>query len=280
MALGTGGSGGCVQPARKFLSEPCDPAVPAATDGALARPPRFAHLSPFVDACTPPRQTRRGPASSIRGQYRVTTAHAGGAPLMIFVVHAPETTRSALLIRVLTVLTLTWLLGGAPGGTAVADACAYASVGPGGDGTGAVAVAGDDCPSPPPPTPCPTPKPTPTPAPSPTPKPPPKPKPTPTPTPKPKPPPPPPPAPTPRPATTAPRPAPAVVPAPTPPPRPTPTPKAPPRAGPEPSSPSVSYPPYRPSAHRHTPPSGPSMVSLTLLLTVPAVFAVAALRPR
>ncbi|MCX4672034.1 hypothetical protein OG453_36065 [Streptomyces sp. NBC_01381] len=42
----------------------------------------------------------------------------------------------------------------------------------------------------------------------------------------------------------------------------------------------VSYPSYR-TAPRKTPPrSGPSLVSLTLLVTAPAVLAAAALRPR
>ncbi|WP_369657958.1 hypothetical protein HEP85_44650 [Streptomyces sp. RPA4-2] len=53
--------------------------------------------------------------------------------------HAPQRTPSALVIRVLALLTLTWILGGAPVSSAVADACAYASVGP--DGIDAVAVA-------------------------------------------------------------------------------------------------------------------------------------------
>jgi hypothetical protein len=42
----------------------------------------------------------------------------------------------------------------------------------------------------------------------------------------------------------------------------------------------VSYPAYHTPARRHPPRSGPSLVSLTLLITAPAVFAVAALRPR
>lgn len=37
---------------------------------------------------------------------------------------------------------------------------------------------------------------------------------------------------------------------------------------------------YRAPAHKHAVRSGPSLVSLTLLVTVPAVLAVAALRPR
>ncbi|MDX2764199.1 hypothetical protein PV386_38695, partial [Streptomyces europaeiscabiei] len=42
----------------------------------------------------------------------------------------------------------------------------------------------------------------------------------------------------------------------------------------------VSYPPYRAPSHSGTKRSGPSLVSLALLVTVPAVFAAAALRPR
>jgi hypothetical protein len=42
----------------------------------------------------------------------------------------------------------------------------------------------------------------------------------------------------------------------------------------------VSYPPYRVSVRKRTVRSGPSLVSFTLLVTVPAVIAVAALRPR
>ncbi|MFF2995093.1 hypothetical protein ACFVTC_11010 [Streptomyces sp. NPDC057950] len=42
----------------------------------------------------------------------------------------------------------------------------------------------------------------------------------------------------------------------------------------------MSYPVYRAPAHKHAVRRGPSLVSLTLLVTVPAVLAVAALRPR
>ncbi|MEU9288004.1 hypothetical protein AB0D57_25690 [Streptomyces sp. NPDC048275] len=42
----------------------------------------------------------------------------------------------------------------------------------------------------------------------------------------------------------------------------------------------MSYPAYRPTARKHSPRSGPPLVSLTLLVTVPALLAVAALRPR
>jgi hypothetical protein len=42
----------------------------------------------------------------------------------------------------------------------------------------------------------------------------------------------------------------------------------------------VHYPAYRPAAHRAAPHHGPSLVTLMLLITAPAVLAVAALRPR
>ncbi|WP_276147170.1 MULTISPECIES: hypothetical protein [Streptomyces] len=42
----------------------------------------------------------------------------------------------------------------------------------------------------------------------------------------------------------------------------------------------MSYPPYRTASRRQPPRGGPSLVSLTLLITAPAVLAVAALRPR
>ncbi|MER5255776.1 MULTISPECIES: hypothetical protein [unclassified Streptomyces] len=42
----------------------------------------------------------------------------------------------------------------------------------------------------------------------------------------------------------------------------------------------MSYPKYRITPRKPPPRSGPSLVSLTLLVTAPAVLAVAALRPR
>ncbi|GAB2920590.1 hypothetical protein GCM10027075_20600 [Streptomyces heilongjiangensis] len=42
----------------------------------------------------------------------------------------------------------------------------------------------------------------------------------------------------------------------------------------------MRYPPYKATARPRTKRSGPSLVSLALLVTAPAVFAVAALRPR
>jgi periplasmic protein TonB len=214
---------------------------------------------------------------------------------MISVVHRPESPQSATAIRALTLLALTWALIGPTAGAAEADACAYASVGPG--GAEVVAVAGNltwptlpPCPKPTP-TPTPTPTPpeppcTPTPSPDPTPKPPPThkpPKPRPTPTPKPPAPGPPPPAPAPRPAPPRARPAPPPAPAPPPTPTPTPTPTRtpPPKPAPAPSAPPVVYPAYHhakaPDRRTH---STTSPVIYVLLITAPAVVAVAALRPR
>ncbi|MFJ2827940.1 hypothetical protein ACIPC1_10075 [Streptomyces sp. NPDC087263] len=42
----------------------------------------------------------------------------------------------------------------------------------------------------------------------------------------------------------------------------------------------MSYPAYHAQPRQHPPRGGPSLVSLTLLITAPAVLAVAALRPR
>ncbi|MFD7819526.1 hypothetical protein ACFV6E_42450 [Streptomyces sp. NPDC059785] len=42
----------------------------------------------------------------------------------------------------------------------------------------------------------------------------------------------------------------------------------------------MSYPPYRITTRKHPRRTGPPLVSLTLLITVPALLAVAALRPR
>lgn len=205
---------------------------------------------------------------------------------MISVVHRPESPQSATAIRALALLTLAWALIGPTAGVAEADACAYASAGPG--GAEVVAVAGSltwptlpPCPKPTP-TPTPTEPPcTPTPSPDPPPKPPPThrpPKPRPTPTPEP---PAPPPAPVPEPAPPRARPAPPPAPAPPPPPTPTPTRTPPPEPAPGPSAPLVSYPAYRhakaPDRPTH---STTSPVIYVLLITAPAVVAVAALRPR
>ncbi|MFD2684638.1 hypothetical protein ACFS5L_07205 [Streptomyces phyllanthi] len=62
--------------------------------------------------------------------------------------------------------------------------------------------------------------------------------------------------------------------------KPPPAPKPTPSVRPEPSPASVAYPPYRTPSRRQAPSGGPSLVTLTLLVTAPAVFAVAALRPR
>lgn len=242
---------------------------------AVAPRPRFSDICAHPGDRVPPGTSNHSaPHVPRSGAIPVAPACVGAIRLMISVVHGPQRTRSALVIRVLALLTLTWIIGGAPASAAVADSCAYASIGP--DGTDAVAVAGDGlCTiSPPPPTP--TPPPTPKPPPPPPPAPPPKIRPKPPP---PTPPPPPPPAsPTPRPPVVAPPPRPAPPPAPKP--RPTPTPSPTPTARPKPSATPVSYPAYRAPTHKHSPRSGPSLVSLTLLVTVPALLAVAALRPR
>ncbi|MCX4831588.1 hypothetical protein OG785_36815 [Streptomyces sp. NBC_00006] len=192
------------------------------------------------------------------------------------VVHRTKRSGSALVTRVIAVLATAWLCG-APSAAAIAaplavpaDACAYASV-DGGSSGDAVAVSGSGvicragpstpppkkpAPKPPPPKPAPPPPPPPPPPTPPPPPPPPPPTPTPTPTP----PPPPPPAP---------------EPPPKPQPKPTPT-----HTKPPPSPKPVHYPAYRPTAHRAPPRGGPSLVTLTLLITAPAVLAVAALRPR
>lgn len=164
----------------------------------------------------------------------------------------------------LAVACLAWLLTTPL--PALASDCGYASIGDGEDSDVSVSTDGDCSAGPLPPTPAPTP-PKPPPAP-------PRPSPTPEPTPpKAVPPPVRPAPPAPPPAAPAPTPAP---PAPSPAPRPSPTPSA----TPEPSVKPVVYPAYRPPARRTQPRHGPSLVSLTLLITAPAVLAVAALRPR
>lgn len=230
--------------------------------------------------------------SPVRGIPSVLRHVGGRGALKIFVVHALEPTQSTLTTRVLTVVTLTWLLVSAPSGAAVATSCAYVGTGPDGaqvvavtdtgpDGARAVAVAGPDTwPTPPQcPTPTPTPSPTPTPTPSPPPPPPkttPAPEPTPTPpkptpTPKPKPPP----------AKPAPRPAPPRArPAPEPPPTPAPTPKPSVKPTPAPSATPVHYPPYRATPHKRAVHRAQSPLTFVLLIAVPAIAAVAALRPR
>ncbi|WP_436735773.1 hypothetical protein [Streptomyces sp. BBFR102] len=165
----------------------------------------------------------------------------------------------------LAVACLAWLLTAAP--PAHASDCGYVSIG-GGEEEGGIAVSTDgDCSAGPlPPAPTPT---------TPTPPPPAPPPPTPAPTPEPAPPKAVPPhvrptPPAPPPPTSPPEPRPA------PPPEPSPTPSA----SPSPSVKPVVYPAYRPPARRAPPGNGPSLVSLTLLITAPAVLAVAALRPR
>ncbi|AYC36958.1 hypothetical protein DWG14_01168 [Streptomyces griseorubiginosus] len=214
---------------------------------------------------------------------------------MISDVHRPESPQTASAIRVLALLALTWALVAPTAGVAEADACAYASVGP--DGAEVVAVAGSldwptlpPCPKPKPPPPTPTPTPpeppcTPTPSPDPTPTPHPTrkpPKPTPPPPPAPEPPAPeptpPPPAPAPQPAAPRPRPTPPAEPTPTPTPTPT---RTPPKPAPGPSASPVTYPAYHHAkAPDRTTHSTTSPVIYVLLITAPAVVAVAALRPR
>lgn len=273
--MGTNGTGGCVQPPHKFLSRTRDTGTPTRTYVRIYGRPgarRSNHRTPFI-----PRS----------GQSRRAPARLGAPRLMIFVVYGPEPNQTAFAARALAVVTLTWLLVGAPAGPATADACAYASAGP--DGIQAVAVAGDlswptppMCP-PPEPTPSPTPAPKPTPTP-PRPKPPP---PTPTPTPKPTPKPPPKPepphaSPSPapgRPAPPRPTPSPAPPPAPAPP-APPPAPRPPAKPTPRPVAAPLSYPHYR-TPVRKSPSHGPaSPIVFVLIITAPAVIAVAALRPR
>jgi len=170
----------------------------------------------------------------------------------------------SLIARLIAAVVLLWLLSApAPAG---ADSCAYASLGADG-GSSAVAVAGSGhCRTSPPPEPSPRP----TPAPSP-------------------------PAPTPTPPPPAPSPSPSPPPPAARPPSSAPPSTAPPRLGPVPvpaprsPAPSVRRTPSAPRAvalpdyhgpPRRVPRRGSSLVTLTLLITAPAVFAVAVLRPR
>ncbi|WP_306337611.1 hypothetical protein [Streptomyces sp. KL118A] len=176
----------------------------------------------------------------------------------------------------LALLALALLLGASSAvGSASADDCAYASIDQGGSTSGGtVVVAGDgaDChagpthrPKPPPPPPEPPPPPPPPP-----------------PTPRAPEPPPPPPAPAPPKPTVRPAPPPpppparAAAPAPAPKPEPKPKPSVRPPKPPK----RVTYPEYHAPPRKSPPRHGPSLVSLTLLVTAPAVLAVAALRPR
>lgn len=211
------------------------------------------------------------------GHRRAAAAWQRDKLPMISVVDGSTRASSGLVTRLLALLVLIWLLGtptasAAVAGTALAapaapfDNCAYASITEDGDASGgdAVAVAGDGVVCRAGPTPRPKPPPPPPPPPPPAPAPPPRAEP-----PAPEPPPPPPP-----PARQAPAEPTPPPPPPPPPPKPSPT------VRPKPEPTPVSYPSYR-TAPRKTPPrSGPSLVSLTLLVTAPAVLAVAALRPR
>lgn len=113
----------------------------------------LAHLCPPLCPCPGGASNRSDPHVLRSGAIPGAPACAAVVRPMISVVHGPQRTRSALVIRVLALLTLTWIIGGAPASAAVADSCAYASIGP--DGTDAVAVAGGGlCTiSPPPPRP-------------------------------------------------------------------------------------------------------------------------------
>ncbi|MDT0469557.1 hypothetical protein RM764_42570, partial [Streptomyces sp. DSM 41699] len=61
---------------------------------------------------------------------------------------------------------------------------------------------------------------------------------------------------------------------------PEPAPTPPPRPSPRPSAPPVHYPAYHAVSHPRPPHDGPSPLVFTLLIAAPAVFAIAALRPR
>lgn len=270
------------------------PAAPSALRGRPAQAPRGGGEStgpPSALFEESPENTGRprdrhvntnDPITARSGESPTRTACRPVSRFMLPVVHGSR------IARLSTVAALLWLT--AVPLPAAADSCAVATVGQDG-GITAVAVAGSgDCdpvPTPPPPTPPPPTPPPPPPPPSP---PPPPPKPLPPP-PKPSPPPPAPPSPDPPPPVAAepppppppspsppPPPARPVPPAPAPPPKPSPAPEPPVRTGP-PSPRAVALPTYRKTV-RKQPRSGPSLVSLTLLITAPAVFAVAVLRPR
>ncbi len=204
-----------------------------------------------------------GPLIPRSGESPASTACSPETSIMLPVVYGSR------IARLTAVASLLWLTALPP--PATADSCAVASIGQDGS-VSAIAVAGDGgCvavsePEPPPPPPPPKPAPPPPPPPPPAPPPPPPP-----PSPPPvvaEPPPPPPP----------PSPAPPPPPPPAPAPKPSPAPKPPVRTKPPEPRP-VALPTYRKPA-RKEPRSGPSLVSLTLLITAPAVFAVAVLRPR
>ena len=99
MALGTGGSRSSVQRAHKFLSGTPVDHVPSTCVAAH----EAVHGHPHAT-------NRERHMSLVRGNPARTLARASALRPMIFVVHGPRTrTRSALAIRVLTLLTLTWL---------------------------------------------------------------------------------------------------------------------------------------------------------------------------
>jgi protein TonB len=86
------------------------------------------------------------------------------------------------------------------------------------------------------------------------------------------------PPPPPRPHPPAPRPVPVPVHIPSPAPTPPPTP--PPRPSPHPAPTPVRYPAHHPVSHPRPPHDGPTPLTFTLLIVAPAVFAIAAMRPR
>ncbi len=225
------------------------------------------------------------------GQSKDTAPRGATATSMIGDVHGPVPTRLPHGARALTLTALVSALLGIPAGGAAADACAYASTGP--SGIEAVAVAGSLAWPTLPPCPPTTPPPDPSPAPEP---PPPAPTPTPTPSPSTTP------NPSPTPSALAPSPPEAPA-APSPrerPPRPRPVPP-PPSAAPSPRAPTPPSPaprraaeptpharlsPVRYPEYRSAPPpprrAGRTTAPLVfvLLIAVPAVVVVAALRPR
>jgi hypothetical protein len=255
MALGTCGRGPCVQRLQKKLPTPPQhrPRTPKPIPNANPEHSR------------PPEETRTSAGS--RSLIR----------LMKPLVYGSRRKPRSLLVRLLSSAALCWLLAGSV--PASADSCAYASFGRD-DRKAAVAVAGDGArcwttPAPPPPSPPPPPPPADPKPPAPGPKPP-------APAPKPKPPSPNPAPPAHTPVPTHPRPpappAPAAPAPATPPALPPPAPA--PAAHPAPPHPgAIALPAYRKPVRK--PPKGrTSMLTLTLLITAPAVFAVAVLRPR
>lgn len=285
-----------IRPSRHgVLEAPVSAPARAARGHRPAPPGRDAGTRARVTVRPPGRRANlRGRCFAPSGQSPSGAACGNGALPRISLVQRPKLTRRRLLLRVAAPTALAWACAGAGAAPAAADACAWARTGP--DGAAAVSVAGsgrwpslppcgEATPTPRPPSPTPTPAPTPPPVPTPTP----------TPTPEPPAPPPPPPSPSPRPTArpeppeprptptpVRPRPAPparvtaAAPPAPEPPAEPAPSPT--PRPGP--SVRPVAYPRHHAAPHRRAPHRALSPVTYVLLVAVPALAAVAALRPR